>query len=98
MSIEQWIETIRQEAGVPYLDVVCYKEHKEIFRWTSDGATGKEQLYMYSCGKPITVVSALRLVEEGKLSLDDKVCAYLPEIQNAFILKENGKRNTLAIK
>jgi CubicO group peptidase (beta-lactamase class C family) len=53
---------------------------------------------MYSCGKPITVVSALRLVEEGKLSLDDKVCAYLPEIQNAFILKENGKKEYVGDK
>ena len=87
--MKEFIETIRKEIGVPYLDVVCYKEHKEIFRYVSgENTTGKEQLYMYSCGKPITVVSALRLIEEGKLSLDDKVCKYLPEVQKAFIINE----------
>ena len=45
---------------------------------------------MYSCGKLVTVVAALRLVEEGKMSLDDPVCAYLPEVEKAFILDERG--------
>ena len=86
-SVKELIEDIRKEVGVPYLDVVCYKEHKEIFRYLSgENTTGKERLYMYSCGKPITVVSAVRLVEANKLSLEDKVCDYLPEIQNAFIV------------
>ncbi len=91
MNIQEFIENIRREAGVPYLDVICYQEHKELFRYISgEKATGKEQLYMYSCGKPITVVAALRLVEQGKLSLEDKVCKHLPEIKNAFILNEKG--------
>ena len=85
------IERIRQSTGVPYLDVVCYQSHKEVFRYTSgEGVTGKEVLYMYSCGKPVTVTAALRLVEEGKLSLDDLVYKYLPEVENAFILDERG--------
>ena len=80
------IEKIGREIGVPYIDVVCYKEHEEVFRYTyAQKAMGNEQLYMYSCGKPITVVAALRLVEEGKMSLEDKVCVYLPEVKNAFI-------------
>lgn len=68
------MKNLGAETGVPYLDVICYREHKEIFRYCSgEKAVGKERLYMYSCGKPITVVTALRLLEEGKLSLDDKV-------------------------
>lgn len=97
--MKEFIETIRKEIGVPYLDVICYKEHKEIFRYVSgENTTGKEQLYMYSCGKPITVVSALRLIEEGKLSLDDKVCKYLPEVQKAFIINEKGDREYIGDK
>ena len=85
------IERIRQSAGAPYLDVVCYQSHKELFRYTSgEGVTGKELLYMYSCGKPVTVTAALRLVEEGKMALDDLVYKYLPEVKNAFILDEQG--------
>lgn len=93
VAVKELIEEIRKEVGVPYLDVVCYKEHKEMFRYLSGATTtGKEKLYMYSCGKPITVVSALRLVETGKLSLDDRVCDYLPEIKNAFIVNEKGEK------
>ena len=92
-AINELIEEIRKEVGIPYLDVICYQDHKEIFRYLSgEKTTGKEKLYMYSCGKPITVVSALRLVDEGKLSLEDKVCDYLPEVKNAFILNEKGEK------
>jgi CubicO group peptidase (beta-lactamase class C family) len=31
-------------------------------------------------------------VEEGKLSLEDKVCDYLPEIKNAFIINSAGQK------
>ena len=92
-ALNEFIENIRKEVGVPYLDVICYKEHKEIFRYLSgENTTGKERLYMYSCGKPITVAAALRLVEVGKLSLEDKVCDYLPEIKNAFIINDKGEK------
>ena len=90
-EINNRIEEIRTEANVPYLDVICYQSHKEIYRYVSgEHATGKELLYMYSCGKPVTVTAALRLVEDGKMSLDDPVMKYLPEVENAFILDENG--------
>ena len=92
-ALKEFIENVRKEVGVPYLDVVCYKEHNEIFRCLSgENTTGKERLYMYSCGKPITVASALRLVEEGKLSLEDKVFDYLPEIKDAFIINDKGEK------
>ena len=98
-AINEFIEDIRKEVGVPYLDVICYKEHKEIFRYLSgENTTGKERLYMYSCGKPITVVSALRLVEAHKLSLEDRVCDYLPEIKNAFIINANGEKECVGDK
>ena len=72
--MKAFIEELRKEINIPYLDVICYQNHKEVFRYCSgEKSTGKEQLYMYSCGKPITVVAALRLIEEGQLLLDDKV-------------------------
>ena len=96
MSIESIIDEIRSETGVPYIDVICYKEHKELFRYTSgECATGKELLYMYSCSKPITVTSALRLVEQGLLSIDDPVCKYLPDMKNAFYIDESGEQVTV---
>ena len=93
MKSQEFIEQLRQETGLSYIDVICKRKHKNVFRYTSgENATGNEQLYMYSCSKVITVVAALRLVEDGRLSLDDKVCKYLPEVENAFILEKNGEK------
>ena len=93
LDVNNIIEQIRESTGVPYLDVICYQSHKEVFRYVSgETATGKELLYMYSCGKLVTVVAALRLVEEGKMSLEDLVCTYLPEVENAFIFDEEGRQ------
>lgn len=93
LTIDNVIEQIRKESNVPYLDVVCYQSHKQVYRYVSGAnATGKELLYMYSCGKPVTVAAALRLVEAGKMSLDEPVCRYLPEIEQAFILDAQGKK------
>ena len=93
MKIQEFIEQLRQETGVAYIDVICKEKHKTIFRYSSGkGVTGKEQLYMYSCSKVITAVAALRLLEDGRLLLEDKVCKYLPEIEKAFILEENGEK------
>ena len=99
LAINNFIEQMRKSIGLPYLDVVCYQSHKEIYRYVSgENATGKELLYMYSCGKPVTVVSALRLVEEGKLALDEPACRYLPELEKAFILNEQGEKVTVGHK
>lgn len=48
-------------------------------------ATGKPMtedaiFRIYSMTKPITIVSALMLVEDGKLKLDDPVALYIPEM------------------
>jgi CubicO group peptidase (beta-lactamase class C family) len=96
MKIQDFIEKLRQATGLSYIDVICKEKHKTIFRYNSGkDVTGKERLYMYSCSKVITAVAALRLVEEGKLSLEDKACKYLPEIKNAFVLEENGEKRVV---
>lgn len=93
MSAKEFVAKLVEELGVPYIDVACYKSHENVCRFAfGKGVTGKEKLYMYSCGKVITVTTALRLVEEGKIGLDDKVSKYLPEIENAFIIDGNGEK------
>ncbi len=93
LSLKKEIDRIVRETGIPYLDVSVFSEHTELFRYQSgEGVTGKELYRMYSCSKPITVTAAMRLVEQGKLSLDDKVEKYLPEIGDAFWIHESGER------
>ena len=88
-----YIEKLCKEKGLSYLDVRLYKGYENLFSYgkAKDGlATGKERLYMFSATKPMTVVCAMRLIEEGKLGLDDLVADYLPAYANTFLLDENG--------
>lgn len=55
-------------------------------------ALSKDDLfYMYSMTKPITVSAVMRLVEEGRLSLSDRVDEFLPEFKDVFLLKDGKK-------
>ena len=80
---------------IPYIDILVKQNHKTIYRYM-DGfeyqPTGKELLYLYSCTKPITAVCAMRLMQEGKMSLEDDIALYLPEYENVFLLDENYSR------
>ena len=80
---------------IPYIDILVKQNHKTIYRYM-DGfeyqPTGKELLYLYSCTKPITAVCAMRLIQEGKMSLEDDIALYLPEYENVFLLDENYSR------
>ena len=90
-----YIEKLCKEKGLSYLDVRLYKGYEELFSYgKANGGkpTGEEQLYLFSATKPMTVVCAMRLVEEGKLSLDDEVEKFLPAYKDTFLLDENGDR------
>ena len=93
---KDYIEKLVKEKNIPYLDVAVVKDGFPVFRYFSgDGReelNGKEKLLIYSATKPLTVVCAVRLIEEGKLFLEDKVSKYLPQFKNAYLLNENGEK------
>jgi len=53
-------------------------------------ASERDLYWIYSATKVITCIAAMRLVEEGKLSLSDPVSKYIPEYKNVKILNEDG--------
>ena len=86
--------------GVPGLDCLLMKDGEVVFRYmagVSDTQTqapivGNERYNVYSCSKMITCVAALQLVEQGKLSLTDKLSDYLPEYANMMVQTKEGTR------
>ena len=83
-----------KEKYIPYIDILVKKEHQTLLRYYDSrekNVTGKENVFLFSCTKPMTVACALRLVEEGKLSLDDEVAKYLPAYANTFL--KNGEKS-----
>lgn len=75
-------------------DISVYKNNKEIFRYLkgySDAqntkTVSKNNLrWIFSMTKVVTCTTVFRLIEQGKLSLDDRVSEYLPEYANMSVL------------
>ena len=72
--------------NVPGCDLAVYKEHELIYRhqagWRDVERTapiqGDEAYFLYSATKVFTSCAAMKLIEEGKMRLDDPVSDYLP--------------------
>lgn len=95
--------------GTPFSDVVVMKEHKVIYRHFAgfsdteqkERTTGKELYFLYSCSKVMTCASAMKLIEEGRLSPDDPVSKYLPEYASLKVMQDGQAvpcKNTLTVR
>ena len=79
------IEKFEKEYNLPAMDLIVYKEHKEIFRYIGGRRnkdslmTGKELYIIYSMTKMLTCTATLQLFEQGKFLLDDEISKYIPE-------------------
>ena len=92
----EYIDKVIKEKKLPLLDVIVYKDHEKIYERSGSysGNFGKNELLcMFSCTKVFTAVAALRLVEEGKIGLEEPVYKYIPEFEKAYTLDENGEKH-----
>lgn len=99
--VKAYIDKLIAEKGIPYIDFYMSVGQEDAFRYiaSKDGkATGKEQLWLFSATKPMTVVAAMRLVEEGKLSLDDEVAKYIPAFENTFLKEGIPTKNKMLVR
>ena len=84
--------------GIPFYDVLVYRDGKEIFRHMNGYTNleektpvrGDELLNIYSCSKPITVTAALQLWEKGLFQIEDELSKYLPEFEHMTVRTEDG--------
>ncbi len=91
--LKNTLDLIVKEYHTPGVDCIVSKDHKEIFRYFAGFSDiennvtvkGNELYFIFSMTKMLTCVSALQLVEQGKISLDDKVSKFLPEFQKMKI-------------
>ena len=100
-KVTEYVEKVTKEKKLPLLDVIAYKGHEKIYSHCTShsGKFGEgELLCMFSCTKVLTAVLGMRLVEEGKISLDDPVSKYMPFFADAYTLDENGNKRPEVIK
>lgn len=83
--------------GVPMCDVAVSYKGETVYRHSAGFAdaaktrpvSDRDIYWLFSCSKVITCLAAMRLVEEGKLSLSDPVSKYIPEYADLCV--KNGK-------
>lgn len=87
-----------EKRGYPSCELAVTKDGKTVYR-TSVGysdaqrtrpASNNDLYWMFSCTKVVTCICGLRVLEEGKISLDDPVGKYLPEYLSMRVLDEDG--------
>ena len=84
--------------GIPGCELVVTKDGETVYRTCIGYAdakktkpvTNRDLYWIFSATKVITCIAAMRLVEEGKLHLDDPVAKYIPEYANLNVLREDG--------
>ncbi len=84
--------------GLPDVDLSVTYKGEEVYRnlvgFSDEAKTrpaGKDDLFwIYSTSKVITCTAAMRLVEEGKIALDDPVSKYLPAFDSLTVQQPDG--------
>ena len=96
-KVDQFINEMPQR-GLPGCELAVSVKGEAVYRKTVGFAdtelkrplSGNDISWIFSCSKVITCLGAMRLIEEGKMSLDDPVFKYIPEFEHMKI--KNRKR------
>ena len=85
--LQQYLDSLNEEYGIPALDVIVTKDHETVYRHMVGFAdnegkrpvSDRDFYLMYSCTKLVTMTAMMQLIEAGKASLYDPVSRFLPE-------------------
>jgi len=94
-KLEKFIDSLG-EADIRALECIVYKDHQKVFHRCfghSDAdksvpLTPDNLYWLFSTTKVITCLAGVKLVDEGKMSLDDPVSKYIPEFADLTVLKD----------
>ena len=97
--LEQYLDSLNEEYGIPGLDMIVTKGHETVFRRMvgyADAArvrpvSGQDFYFLFSCTKLVTMTAMMQLIEAGKASLYDPVSRFLPEWEHMRVMNGNWK-------
>lgn len=92
--VSAYIDDLMKRLNIPYFEISVFQKYRPVYQKTikPESYGQKNKLYMYSCTKPLTAVCVMRLVETGKLSLEDKLVKYIPSFGNCWYQNEQGEK------
>lgn len=91
-EIDAYIQTIQKRNQIPGIAVAIIKDgkliHKQNYGYANlehQVAVGDNSIFrLYSLTKPIVAVSVFRLIEEGKISLEDNISDYVFDLPESW--------------
>lgn len=95
--------------GIPACELAITQDGKTIYRKEvgysdtelTKPVTKRDIYWIFSATKVITCIAAMRLVEEGRLKLDDPVSKYIPEFAHITVKRKDGSitpaKNTMTV-
>lgn len=88
--LTKYLDLIEPVYGVQNYECIIWHDGDIIYSYKSQklDELKKDMYFGYSVSKPITCVGALKLVEDGKIHLDDKLSDYLPEFKKMYVRKD----------
>ena len=83
--------------NIPYFEIVVNKDFEKVYEFKIKKEEDKDKnlLFLFSCTKPLTVTATMRLVERGKLNLQDKLVDYIPSFKNSYLLDKDGNKKVV---
>lgn len=98
-SLRGYLDNLVNNQNLNFLDVVVNRGGERIFDYGGGfDKSDKKRYFFFSCTKPIVSACILKLVEEGKLSVETPVSKYLPAFSDAFVIQNGVKRKAGEIK
>jgi len=87
--ITAYLDGLGDTLNIPARDLAVTVDGKCVYRHfagcrDAEGKVpmnGKEVYWVYSMTKPLTIACALKLIEDGRLGFEDRVCSYLPAFE-----------------
>ncbi len=94
-KLENYINTLG-EADIRALECVVYRDHQKVFQKCFGHSDADQKMplrednlyWLFSATKVITCLAAVKLLDEGKMYLDDPVSKYIPEYKDITVLKD----------
>lgn len=82
-KLSEKISATLKDSGAPSVSVALVKDGQLVFAKAFGAATASTRYAVGSISKQFTAAALLLMQEQGKLSLDDKVSKYFPELTRA---------------
>lgn len=97
IPLSKYLDSFHKEYDLPGCDCCIYEDHNNVFRRKygfSDAkkTTFKDLYFMHSAAKLICSAAMMRLAEEGKFALSDRVDKYLPDFNDSATIEQMIRR------